>query len=294
MDSNSSAPAEPPTGGGGGDDSSQSLASPVSILPLVISITTLVTIVVIACVLWRRRQKRRARELARQLTATQRRINTLRALREKEMSAGSRTKAEYHPPTDLQASLSSVDDVSLHRVRLARNGPGRFSLNHEEPLPEGCKSAGASLPPTISENESSFQCSTCRDSSTVFTGSHVPVHSSMAVECDTTNPSISSVGAWTTAQKERLRPRKLPQGITDTSALSMSNAGTWGSSSTLQPSNTHLGPSTPSLCPRRGTAPLWEDVTFDPSRPNTPVTTASEDSVVDTVGHESDGQEKWV
>ncbi len=309
MDGNSSAPSEPPTEGEDGESSSQSFASPVSILPLVISVSTMVAIVVVACVLWRRRQRRRARELSRQLTVTQKRIDSLKALREKEIAA-SKTKAEYHPPADLPPSVSSVDDVSLRRIRSARNRPGHFTLNlSEAPIHTSSKTKGSksgtmattpSLPPPgpISENDSSFQCSTCRGS-TVFTGGHVPTDSSMAVEYDTTNPSISPPSTKPTVARGRSQYSSQPQEAypssqvlsdTSASAITTSNVGTWGSSSTLQPST----------IPHTGTTPLWEDVIFDPTlegRPNTPVSMTTDESsivVVRTDGHASDEQEKWV
>ncbi len=223
---------------------------------------------VLACVLWRRRQRRRARVLARQLTATQRRIDTLKTLRRK--AATSSTRTDYRPPADLQASLSSIDDVSLRRVRSARTRPGHFTLSLSQPPVHSSEvfKSPPSLPPPASENDTSFQCSTC-PGGTDLAGGHDPTDSSMAVECDTTRPTISPVSAVRTTRRGSHRPPPR-QRISDSSAIATSNAGTWGSSSTLQPSTTHIDHSTPTLWPPRGSSPLLEDVTSDPTQQGRP------------------------
>ncbi len=212
--------------------------------------------------------------------------------------------ASCRQSTALRLTYTTGQSV-VHRRRLTAQGPLSASparTLHPQPLPapgpqlRGVQVATVS-PPPASENDTSFQCSTC-PGGTDLDGGHDPTDSSMAVECDTTHPTISPVSAVRTTRRGSHRPPPR-QRISYSSAIATSNAGTWGSSSTLQPSTTHIDHSTPTLWPPRGSSPLLEDVTSDPTqqgRPNTPVTSGSESSrvVACAEGYESHDQEKWV
>lgn len=85
-------------------------ASPVSILPLVISVATLVVIAVAACAVYRKRQRRRSQELARRLRVTERRIDAIETLKARKEQALAAQRVQYYPPNDvLYASASSVE-----------------------------------------------------------------------------------------------------------------------------------------------------------------------------------------
>ena len=91
-------------------NSPSAFASPVSILPLVISVATLVVIAVAACAVYRKRQRRRSQELARRLRVTERRIDAIETLKARKEQALAAQRVQYYPPNDvLYASASSVE-----------------------------------------------------------------------------------------------------------------------------------------------------------------------------------------
>ena len=60
--------------------------SPVFILPLAISLAALVAIIVAACVVYRRRQRKRTEELTRRLRVAERRIDAIGTLKEQKLA----------------------------------------------------------------------------------------------------------------------------------------------------------------------------------------------------------------
>ena len=306
----------------GSDSNSSSLTSPVSVIPLFISIATLVAIVVAACVIYRKRQRRRAQELARRLRVTERRIDSLKARKERaqELSAG---KTDYFPPTDLQNSISSLDIEGSIRKQPSHQLPSHYALHaQEEPFTRSTTTIDSTRRSlkhqeevTINSvvcsvyEETSFDCSTCKEEGSMVTDSQTTnegINSSMAVECETT-PSVSSMSTLQerVPRKSHYSARlKLPRQYnggrypptvatsSTPSVQSASNVGTWGSiTSTLHPSP----------YPHMGISPLWEDITMatgEEGRPNTPVSSTIASSITHTEGsdgHTSDGQkEKWV
>ena len=114
MDSITLPPSPSP---GGPPTDNNSFSSPVSVLPLVISLTTLVTIIIAACVIYRKRQNKRSLELARQLRVTERKIDAignLKAKKEQELLGltNSNRKTDYYPPAT--APCSSATSLETH------------------------------------------------------------------------------------------------------------------------------------------------------------------------------------
>ena len=205
-----------------------SFNSPVSILPLVISLATLVTIIFAACIIYRKRQNKRSQELARQLRVTERKIDAignLKAKKEKELLGLANRKAEYNPPAT--APCSSVTSLESH-ANVGKELEVRFvptyEIKEEEEMTSPsateyelklCEASINTAHPTSSsvpssytqsntegeqgQGSSSYYCSTCQgSSSTVDVGQARErvdvggVNSSLAVECGTI-PSVSSM-----------------------------------------------------------------------------------------------------
>ena len=124
-------PSQPPT-------DNTSFSSPVSVLPLVISLATLVTIIIAACVIYRKRQNKRSQELARQLRVTERKIDAignLKAKKEQELLGltSSNRKAEYNPPATAPcSSATSLETHPAHRdsVGVKFVVPQQHTLSH--------------------------------------------------------------------------------------------------------------------------------------------------------------------
>ena len=114
-------PLPPSASPGGPPTDSTSFSSPVSVLPLVISLATLVTIIIAACIIYRNRQNKRSQELARQLRVTERKIDVignLKAKKEQELlglTIGGKRRAEYLPPAT--APCSSATSLETHANR---------------------------------------------------------------------------------------------------------------------------------------------------------------------------------
>lgn len=187
------------------------LTSPVTILPLVISVATLLGIVVAGCVVYRKRQQKRSQEYARKIRVTQKKIDaiggTLKAKKDKELAA---RKAEYYPPT--AAACSSVSSLSTpYRLDAQRKRLGEteecneMSVEFEVCVHENPTSADMTpqhyyetIDTQVEKKEdqemSTHYSSSCKESeivSVVNTNNNI-VNSSMAVECDTI-PTVSSL-----------------------------------------------------------------------------------------------------
>ena len=211
-------PASPPT--------DTSFTSPASILPLIISLATLVTIIITACIIYRKRQNKRSREPARQLRVTERKIDaigTLKAKKEQELRGLANRKAEYIPPAT--APCSSVTSLESY-TNVGRDIEVKFvpttqikeedeltssSMDYELKLCEASINLNhppsSSAPSTYANTQSNEQGEDVDESSSCYTSSYqdssstmaagtvgraVGGDSSMAVECDTI-PSASSL-----------------------------------------------------------------------------------------------------
>ena len=231
MESNSTA-----TPGTQSPNTGTNFTSPVFILPLTISLATLVAIVIAGCAIYCKRQRKRTQELTRRLRFTERRIDAignLKAKKEKKLAA---QKADYLPPTSLQdisfsnssLHVSTLEDRA-HSVRTSSR-PHQFYLSTQEEdkqekrrVPPSnatqaadrrrIKSAGelslasAHLDPNpVPSSEPESYCSTCNNPSAPHFQSataHTLVEvadSSLAVECETI-PSVSSLSTVHTGIK---------------------------------------------------------------------------------------------
>ena len=202
-----------------------SFTSPVSILPLIISLATLVTIIITACIIYRKRQNKRSQELARQLRVTERKIDAignLKAKKEQELLGLAKRKAEYIPPTT--APCSSATSLESH-TNIGRELEVRFvpstQIKEEEELTNSsmdydlklCEASinlnhppSSSAPSTYTNPQSNQEGEEVDGSSSCYTSSYpdssinmaagtartAKVDTSMAVECDTI-PSASSL-----------------------------------------------------------------------------------------------------
>ena len=174
-----------------------SFSSPATILPLVISLATLVTIIIVACILYRKRQNKRSQELARQLRVTERKIDAignLKAKKEQQLLGLANRKTEYHPPAT--APCSSATSLESH-TNVGRELEVRFvpstqikeeeemttsatePMDYEVKLCEVSINSAAAQPPTSTapstftntqsnndreemEGSSSYYCSSCQ------------------------------------------------------------------------------------------------------------------------------------
>lgn len=225
------------------------LASPVFILPLTISLATLVAIVVAGCAIYCKRQRKRTQELTRRLRFTERRIDAignLKAKKEKKLAA---QKADYLPPISLQdVSLSdsslpvSALEDRAHSVRTSSR-PHHFYPTQDA---QGDKEEKRGVPPNsatdssrrriksvgelslasahlvhdkpVPSSEPESDCSTCNNNHCVTHLHSVTAHSmvvevvdsSLAVECETI-PSVSSLSTVHTGIKvhNSWRPPKI-------------------------------------------------------------------------------------
>ena len=212
------------------NDNGTDFTSPVSILPLAISLATLVVIIVAGCVLYRRCQRRRALELERQLKVTERRIyaiGTLTAKKEQELEA---RKAEYQAPMNAKcSSLSSLEPFEADTLRSSRKrgemlgmeiqseeeeaDPGNFYYTNESAVLD--RSTAIVVPVSvIDEGASSYYCSTCPEGGSavgsVMAQSYTnrnAIDSSMVVECETI-PSVSSLSTIHTGPRSVLNPKR--------------------------------------------------------------------------------------
>ena len=208
------------------------LASPVFILPLTISLATLVAIVVAGCAIYCKRQRKRTQELTRRLRFTERRIDAignLKAKKEKKLAA---QKADYLPPTSLQdISLSNsslpvsaledrahsvrtssrphhfypTQDAQEDKRRVPPNNATDSSRSRIKSLGELSLASVQDKPVPSSESES--YCSTCNNHNITHLHSVTAhglvvevVDSSLAVECETI-PSVSSLSTVHTGIK---------------------------------------------------------------------------------------------
>ena len=184
-------------------------ASPVFILPVAISLAALVAIIVAACVVYRKRQRKRTEELTRRLRVTERRIDAICTLKEQKLVA---RKADS---LDLQCesgpSMGAAADTTSGKG--ARNP--NFWLNRTEEETE----KGTALPVsreraretnvavvrlgrervhTVTSYPSQLAYySACKGSTAVHSQptaaqAQEVANSSMAVECETI-PSVSSL-----------------------------------------------------------------------------------------------------
>ena len=213
-----SLPTAPPT--------DNSFSSPASVLPLVISLATLVTIIIAACVIYRKRQNKRSQELARQLRVTERKIDAignLKAKKEQELLGLANRKAEYNPPATAPcSSVTSLESLRPNNREMevkfvvplsqrikedeATTTSTEYELKLCEASIEAAKAPSSSAPSMYTntqgdENDgsSSYYCSTCQGSASVSTvevghgRKKVEIGNlSMAVECETI-PSVSSL-----------------------------------------------------------------------------------------------------
>ena len=197
MDSITFPPSPSP---GGPPTDNTSFSSPVSVLPLVISLATLVTIIIAACVIYRKRQNKRSQELARQLRVTERKIDAignLKAKKEQELLGltSSNRKTEYYPPatapcssaTSLESHANNRDSgvkfivpqhTFPHHMKEDEATCTTSSTEYELKLCEAsveANKAPSSLPPSTytsvqshegdeNDGSSSYYCSTCQGS----------------------------------------------------------------------------------------------------------------------------------
>ena len=205
---NSTTPEEPSS------SPQNDFTSPVTILPLVISVATLLAIAIVGCVLYRKRQQRRSQELERQLRVTERKIDaigTLKAKKEQELAA---RKAKYYPPT--QAACSSVSSLStaafpknIHKGGLnsGQESSTVVSRQYEEvcvqmnPIVvdethQQYVEINVQVSPHEKKEDPTYYSSSCKESElggvVVANDNKGVVNTSMSVECETI-PSASSL-----------------------------------------------------------------------------------------------------
>ena len=215
-------PLLPPPPQGPTEDSS--FSSPVSVLPLGISLATLVTIIIAACVIYRKRQNKRSQDLAKQLRVTERRIDAIgniKAKKEQELLGFGNRKTEYNPPEAAPCSSATSQEsqqsrelevkyVVAHTLPQhtqdaeATTSPAEYQLKVCKGKVEVTKAPNPSTNAQSKREDetdcsSSYYCSTCEGSASATTvqvghneSQQEPVDSSLAVECETI-PSASSL-----------------------------------------------------------------------------------------------------
>lgn len=175
---------------------------PLSVLPICVSLFALIAIVVAACVVYRKRQRQRARVLARQLRVTERRIDAVGSLREKkERDAG--RKPIYYPPTDVRASASEPSMVTRPRPTAVR--PHYVIRAYQTPIHRKLQpqtSVINSSACSCDYGADSTFCSTCKDRDDEKTSKRDASTGSLAVELAT----VPSLGSLTTINSPTGRP----------------------------------------------------------------------------------------
>ena len=193
--------------------------SPVTILPLVVALVTIVAVLAAACFIYHRRQRRRTQELVRQLRVTERRIDAIGTITAKKQQALAARKVEYCPP--ITAVCSSNSNLQIDPIPTTNTYPNKYSSSSQS---QGYSQAQSESNPStafdvchntktftvsvhntseeleddkMNTNDSSYYCSTCRESVsasilTQYTVGGDMANSSMAVEC-TTIPAVSSL-----------------------------------------------------------------------------------------------------
>lgn len=189
--------------------------SPVTVLPLVVALVTIVAVLVAACFIYHRRQRKRTQELVRQLRVTERRIDAIGTITAKKQQALAARKVEYCPPVTAVCSSNSniqMDPTSVVKIYSSSSTTQGYSQAPSESNPstvqDDChktKTFTVSVHNTSEEfedeklnaNDTSYYCSTCRESVsagvlTQYTAGEDMANSSMAVECATI-PAVSSL-----------------------------------------------------------------------------------------------------
>ena len=210
------------------------LSSPVTVLPLVAAIATVVFTFIGGCIVYHKRQRKRTQELVRQLRVTERRIDTIGMITAKKQQALASKKAEYSPPVAAPCSSASTlgitniyttqppqDQEQLSRQSIPNSNT--FEGGEKEgtvtiQVNENCTTTDGSVDTKLDAYDASYYCSTCKleesVSESVLTQYRSDVvNSSMAVECATI-PAVSSLSTVYSTNRNVRRAYKVHNKMT--------------------------------------------------------------------------------
>ena len=210
------------------------LSSPVTVLPLVAAIATVVFTFIGGCIVYHRRQRKRTQELVRQLRVTERRIDAIGMITAKKQQALASRKAEYSPPVAAPCSSASTLGITnvyttqppLEQEQLSRQSVpdsntyegGEKEVTVTLQVTENCTTTDGSDDTKLDAYDASYYCSTCKleesVSESVLTQYRSDiVNSSMAVECATI-PAVSSLSTVCSTNRNMRRAYKVHNKMT--------------------------------------------------------------------------------